>query len=519
MTGSLTCPVFADFCTNARKTCLNWCSRNGYCMGGVCNCLSGYYGSDCSKTICMSGQYYNPLNGTCVTVCPSNYYQNIYSRTCEKCASTCQECYGTPTTCIGCISTASNPQYFYGGNCYSICPDGTYADGFNCSACDPNAFCATCSVTGTNCTSCAFDSINNQEKYLDQPGYGTCINACPTTGTFTISDLINKICVQTCDNNLILNGSTCIFCQNNTYKLISNSSCVTSCPDFFYPDTVNYLCAQCDSSCLTCSGGYAENCTSCSSTATLRYWLLNMCWSVCPGGYYSNDTSNACHICPTTFNCGNCTYQNSTDTVVCTSCAYGYYFQASDSTCTSGCNSTQFANKANNTCIECSPACVSCYGPSESSCTSCPSGEKLLTNVTGSFCVTTCDPVGYTTSGGFNCLACDSSCYTCGGTANNECSSCQNGTFLSSGYCRLVCPTGTYANITNNQCSSCDGSCTFCFGPTIDNCTGCISNMVLYNFTCTLSCPSGYTVNQWNVCYDYYLTMLITLTLLLAMIF
>lgn len=64
-------------------------------MGGVCNCLPGYYGSDCSKTTCTTGYYYSPLTATCVTVCPSTYYQNIYSRTCEKCDSTvCQECYG-----------------------------------------------------------------------------------------------------------------------------------------------------------------------------------------------------------------------------------------------------------------------------------------------------------------------------------------------------------------------------------------------------------------------------------------
>lgn len=94
MTGSLTCPIFSDFCSHTRKTCLNWCSKNGFCMGGVCNCLPGYYGSDCSKTTCSSGQYYDSTTSSCVTVCPSNYYQNIYSRSCLKCASTCQECYG-----------------------------------------------------------------------------------------------------------------------------------------------------------------------------------------------------------------------------------------------------------------------------------------------------------------------------------------------------------------------------------------------------------------------------------------
>lgn len=503
MTGSLTCPDFVSFCTHTRKTCSNWCSRNGYCMGGVCNCLPGYYGSDCSKTICTIGYYYSPTTGTCVAVCPSNYYQNIYSYSCEKCDASCQECYGEPTICIGCISTASNPQYFYNNTCYSACPAGTFSNGFNCSICDSSVYCATCSVIATNCTSCMYDSANNKDKYLNQPGSGTCIDACPVSGSYTIADVVNKVCVNTCENNLILVNNTCSYCADGTFKLISNSSCVSSCPAFYYPDATNHICGQCDSSCLTCSGQYAENCTSCSSTATLRYWLLSMCWSVCPGGYYSNDTINACVICPVELHCGNCSYYNVSDSVKCSSCAYSYYLQVSTSTCSSACNSNQYANKANNTCGSCDPACASCSGPASSNCLSCPSGY-LQTNLTGSYCLAACSSVGYTQSGS-SCLRCDSSCYTCTGTAINECSSCPNGTFLSSNYCRLVCPAASYSDSSTNKCQACDGSCTFCFDSTIDNCTGCITGMVLFNFTCRIGCPTGYTVNQWNVCFGQYL--------------
>ena len=64
-----------------------------------------------------------------------------------------------------------------------------------------------------------------------------------------------------------------------------------------------------------------------------------MCWSVCPGGYYANDTNSACHICPTDLNCGNCTYDNITTSVKCTSCSYGYFFTSATSTCASTCAS------------------------------------------------------------------------------------------------------------------------------------------------------------------------------------
>ena len=59
LSGYLECPEFVDFCQQSRKICKNWCSQNGFCMRGVCNCLPGYYGADCSKTTCTSTQYYD----------------------------------------------------------------------------------------------------------------------------------------------------------------------------------------------------------------------------------------------------------------------------------------------------------------------------------------------------------------------------------------------------------------------------------------------------------------------------
>ena len=143
-----------------------------------------------------------------------------------------------------------------------------------------------------------------------------------------------------------------------------------------------------------------------------------MCWSICPGGYYANDTANTCFICPTDINCGNCTYSNSTGAVICTTCAYGFFFQSSTSTCASSCNSTQYANKGNNTCIGCDAGCLTCNGPDNSTCASCNSSLFLMQNITGAYCVTACNPVGYVQSGTY-CLACHVSCYTCSGTTNN----------------------------------------------------------------------------------------------------
>lgn len=98
--------MFADFCTESRKTCPNWCSQNGYCMGGVCNCIAGYYGDNCGQTICTSGTFYDPTTTSCVATCPSAYYANSWNDACEPCDSSCQECFGEPTICTGCVSSA-----------------------------------------------------------------------------------------------------------------------------------------------------------------------------------------------------------------------------------------------------------------------------------------------------------------------------------------------------------------------------------------------------------------------------
>lgn len=222
-----------------------------------------------------------------------------------------------------------------------------------------------------------------------------------------------------------------------------------------------------------------------------------MCWSVCPGGYYPNNTASACQICPKTLNCGNCTYNNVTDNILCTSCAYGYFLLGS--VCSSNCGADKFPFLGNNSCMGCHSSCATCTGPEASFCKTCASGF-LITNLTGSFCITACPTIGYFPSAP-NCLTCDSSCYKCSGASQSECTACPNSTYLSSGYCRMVCPPVTFPNDETSSCTKCDGSCKFCFGPTIDNCTACADQMVLFNFTCTLQCPAGYTVNQWNVCF------------------
>ena len=211
------------------------------------------------------------------------------------CDSTCNECRDEPTICTGCLSTPDNTQYFHisTSTCVSACPSNTYQTGDNCTDCDSAVFCATCSYNANNCTSCS------NGKFLQDPFFGNCIDSC--SGTYSLYDVVNFKCVDTCSSNLIyyavLSGygfSGCDLCANGTYKLISTQSCVADCGSTYYENEQTRFCEKCDSSCEECDGGFAENCTKCSSSSSEKYLLLKMCVSSCPRGFYTNDAAGTC---------------------------------------------------------------------------------------------------------------------------------------------------------------------------------------------------------------------------------
>ena len=329
LVGSLTCPSFESYCTKSRKTCTNWCSQKGFCMNGVCNCLEGYSGVDCSISTCTTAtQYYDPSTTSCITgACPSSYYQNIYSHTCERCDSACSECINTPDNCLGCASVAGNPQYLYSSVCYTSCPSHTYANnvGYTCHDCDNGtAFCETCSDSATNCTSCV------SPYYLSAPTHGSCVNSC--SGTYSLAVVSTRICVAACPSNMIAPGDgTCVLCANGTYY--SSGSCIGSCTGQFYADETLRACLSCDSSCLTCDGSYPENCTSCDPVQANRYLLLKMCWAVCTKGFYANPSTNACEVCPVALKCTTCFYDAGTTAAVCSACEYNTFYNDTTRTC------------------------------------------------------------------------------------------------------------------------------------------------------------------------------------------
>lgn len=493
----------------SRKTCKNWCSKNGYCADGICNCNAGYYGSDCSISTCTGTQSYDPTTTSCVTSCPSGTYKNKYSSTCELCQSPCNQCSGTPTYCVSCVSSSSL-QYFYLGVCYAACPNATFASGFNCAACDQiTSLCLTCSGSATTCTSCMGSNFLSGS---------TCVASC--SGSLSVADMVHMTCVASCPSYLLAVSSTCVFCSNGTY--FYNNACQSNCSingsSTYYADETYHACMQCNSQCKTCDGPYAENCTSCLSSGN-PYLLLKMCWSICPKGFYANPTSGKCEVCPVQLSCTACKYDNTTLSAYCTSCIYGTFFFSTNSTCLTSCSTNQYQNTWNNSCTTCDSSCATCNGPSSFSCLSCPGVNNLLTNSTGGYCLGTCPTASGYVKVGTTCQPCDSTCITCNGIDASQCSTCQSSYYLYNGYCRYICPSGTYPDSTTQQCLPCDGTCSYCFNGTAQSCTSCSGSLYLYNFTCSSTCPSGMSPNQWNVCFELlhkYSFLLLVLVLLSA---
>ena len=135
----------------------------------------------------------------------------------------------------------------------------------------------------------------------------------------------------------------------------------------------------------------------------------------------------------------------------CYLCQPGFFVNSG--TCVTSCNSYQL-NATH--CGVCDPSCLTCSGPNNTQCLTCPSG--LILNASNE-CITC--PNGTYFSNGI-CVSCDASCLTCLGAGAFNCSSCVGGEYLAS----------------DNSCAICDNNCGNC-SDSAGNCTSCKNNLVL----------------------------------------
>lgn len=105
-------------------------------------------------------------------------------------------------------------------------------------------------------------------------------------------------------------------CSSNTYYLLSNNSCLNSCPLYNYLNTTFTYCISCYYTCYQCTDYLNNSCSACDNY-TYRYLSANSC--ICLNGYYdigiaqcslchstcmtcSNNTNISCLTCDTSLN-------------------------------------------------------------------------------------------------------------------------------------------------------------------------------------------------------------------------
>ena len=386
-------------------------------------------------------------------------------------SDTCVACHASCATCSGpasdeCVTCATSHPFFSAppsappsapGTCLASClPVAKYADGSNvCQPCD--AACGTCSgPASSDCLSCTSTST----PFLHN---GTCVAECPSNGTY--SGAIGSVaaclaCDSTCATCGGPGSTDCVSCPASGTPFFDAGSCVSACPSGKYADA-NKACVACDSSCDECSDGTATGCTACLSGATFDSGA-GTCTYSCPIGQFLQDDGLTCANCDST--CRTCTAAGS-----CTSCDTGSAFPVYHSNaCISVCPDGTYADSSSR-CQACDASCATCLGGTAADCIACDSAKPYKH---GSTCLASC-PTGSYAGGNSECATCDGSCAECDGPSASNCTACPTfAPFLHDGACLSACPSTHYA-ASASTCGACDGSCVTCSGPGSSACLSC----------------------------------------------
>ncbi|EAR92183.2 intracellular protein transporter USO, putative (macronuclear) [Tetrahymena thermophila SB210] len=275
--GYIQCPTrFQPYCF-FKKFCPNSCSQKGFCIDGVCICIDGQGGEDCSVQIegnqalyqgnlvdsCPNGFIKNP-NRVCLSGCPLGYYQS--EGQCLECYGKCSQCTGPGqnqcTKCsldyilIGntcyesdqCYQTMLGCRICYQDTCYQ-CQIGYYMDQSNqCQPCSSD--CLACVNSPDFCTQCLSNQFLSENQCIDQSD--------AMQGCLALDQNSQKVCTLCSDLYTLDENGQCQLCPTNQFFSFNQK-----------------MCKQCSSNCLTCK--YQEDyCTSCDKGFIFNE-IINKC--------------------------------------------------------------------------------------------------------------------------------------------------------------------------------------------------------------------------------------------------
>ena len=502
-----TCDKSCRTCSGPAATDCSSCFDGSYIDDGVCNkCDDSCATCDgCGKdhctacpvgTVLANGECYcDPACVTCDGISDSNCLsckdnQVLLGGRCKNCDGTCLTC--SDTTSSGCLS----------------CQEGYKVESGQCVPnCD--ASCKSCTVDGT-CTSCHSPLVlfNGQCIACD----ASC-NTCSGPEAYQCLDCVAPAqfscgkCIV-CDSNcLTCDGTTkqdCLSCEAD--KVLVDKQCLVPCDEKNGFVRVGDACLPCDKSCLTCSGTGSDKCTSCDDSL-----VLSKGYCVPPNPQPCDTTNgwvlinNQCIQCDINNGHGLINDRCITCDTTCKTC-YG----TADNNCLSCYDPDVLSNGKcgpeeptcdpkkgevlyNGQCVLCDTSCLTCSGITDHDCTSCVEGEELTKDGTCVPIVPPCDTEnGYFVDSNGNCVPCDASCLTCDGPNDSDCTSCvaPNVVNKDSGKCEPPCDTNNGFVLINGVCYPCDSTCATCSGKTDTDCETCVSGLILSNGQCLPPCDT-----------------------------
>ncbi|KAL4449881.1 hypothetical protein ABPG74_015000 [Tetrahymena malaccensis] len=436
------------------------------------NCKTCDNLSKSNCTSCNSPLFLDLKSKQCVNPCPSKFYGNQSTSTCDKCEITCQECTGQNSNqCTKC----SGDLYLEDNRCVSKCSPGKFSNKStnNCDLCDKKK-CKECEDSSTKCTKC------NQNMYLHEY---SCYATCPKGYYADLSSGKCAHCNSSCETCFGPNADQCTNCKGDLLFDPVSQKCVDKCQQKYYADKENNQCIECDSSCLECSGSLSNECTKCSD----KLILFNQeCISNCPDQYFKDPNAYNCISCDSS--CFNCKDSSPNS---CTACK-GNLFLTPTKQCLEDCPDGTYKDVSDNICKKCDKSCLTCSGPDRTNCLKCPDNTYLEDNQ----CKTECNQ-GWKNSSKNICDKCNDKCLKCNGPNENNCLECPNGTFLNplENTCGSECPTNYYPSSSSNKCMKCDTTCKNCTENGSDKCTECEGSLFLKDGN---TCSSKCNVNEYG---------------------
>uniref|UniRef100_A0A3B4VEU9 Furin-like cysteine-rich domain-containing protein n=1 Tax=Seriola dumerili TaxID=41447 RepID=A0A3B4VEU9_SERDU len=199
---------------------------------------------------------------------------------CVRCHADCASCEGPGFD--DCDVCRNSKAVRYNGECLAHCPMNAYYDK-TINECRAN-------FSFSVFTLCLF------------PSDSTCVKECPVG--YYAEDKDERVCERchfSCKSCVGSHSVQCTTCKPGFFR--QGSSCVETCSESHFGNTITMVCEHCDPSCSQCWGHGNRKCLSCRGDYLyLSHW--GQCLKSCPPNYYHDSWSKNCHRCHPT--CKTC---------------------------------------------------------------------------------------------------------------------------------------------------------------------------------------------------------------------